>query len=128
MTTTFTNTKQFADHIINAKGGRRWLLSENKRHNGYNFGAGHAEFVLRVTDVVMRTVDRDNLDRSYWEASYGLSWGVSTGRIAPIIVAEVGKMDTRQLLGFIYQISVDCANIGDVPRYVIAWYQAKQVA
>jgi hypothetical protein len=127
-TITFTDNKLFANHIITAKGGRRWLLSENKRHNGYNYGAGHAEFVLRITDVVMRVVDQDNLDRTYWEAAYGLSWGVSTGRLAPIIIASLSEMDTRQLLNFVYQISVDCANIGDVPRYVIGWYQAKQAA
>lgn len=124
----FTDTKQFANHIIESSGGRRWLLSENKRHNEYNFGAGHAEFVMRITTSVMRTVDRDSLDRSYWEAAYGLSWGVETGRIAHWIVGKLGEMDTRQLLGFIYQISVDCATIGDVPRYVIAWYMSKQAA
>lgn len=126
--TAFTSAKLFADHIIESNGGRRWLLTTNQRHKARFYGAGHVEFITRVTDAVMYAVDWHNLSRSYWEAAYGLSWGVSTGRIAPIIVAEVGKMDARQLLGFIYRISVDCANIGDVPRYVIAWYQAKQAA
>lgn len=124
MTTTtihqFASKREFASHIISLVGGRSWTTAINKMHKQ----RGNMRFIMRVSNMVIETIEKQGVSHDYWGAAYGLAWGVETGRIAPIIVNDLGKMTARQLLEFLYQISADCPILGDVPRYVINWYLA----
>jgi hypothetical protein len=124
MTTTtkqqFTNKREFASFVIESCGGRAWLMGMNKLNKGY--GCHSSEHLIRIGNHVTALVRRGELSFDYYAVADGLSWGVKTGRIDPVIVSDLATMTVRQSLELIWQMSQEVKTMGDVPRYLIHRY------
>lgn len=115
----FPDKKTFADYVIKTYGGISWVRKTNKRHQDW----GDDEFLTYVSSRVLELIERfHQVDLEYFAAAYGIWWSITSGRLGYRIVKDLGTMDTRKLLEFIYELSTKIEVVGQVPRFLIDRY------
>lgn len=88
-----------------------------------NAGSPSSSYRLeRVLDDVSRYArynEQDGIPAEYGNTAYGIAWAVQTGRINGLTHMALKAMSVRELFILIHKAHTTCANMGEIPAYLM---------
>ncbi len=75
--------------------------------------------VLADVQRYVRYNEEDGIPAAYGLTAYGLGWSIETGRINGQTHIALKAMTTRRLLALVQDLHSHCANMGEMPAYLM---------
>jgi hypothetical protein len=117
MATTLTalDRKSFVTRVTAFIGKR-----EISRYNaGESFSSYRLEHVLADVQRYARYNEEDGIPSQYGLTAYGIGWAIETGRINGVTHIALKAMSVRELLILVHKVHEACANMGEIPAYLM---------
>lgn len=117
MATTITtlDPKTFTSHVT-AFIGKREISRYNAAEKSGSYRLSH---VLGDVQRYARYNEEDGIPSQYGLTAYGISWSIDTGRVNGATHIALKAMSVRDLLTLIQRVHTHCANMGEIPAYLM---------